>query len=112
MQEYQTADPSATQADRDTPKQAQAVGASITTKGTPRRKRTVQQIDAEEQADRAANEIVDPRRTGRTTRSRVPNRIQHVIRHAPVTFNGHGRRDAVGIHRTRGGGGDPRVGNQ
>ena len=60
MQEYQTADPSATQAaDRDTTKQAQALCTSITTKGTPRRKRTVQQIDAEEQADRAATEIVD-----------------------------------------------------
>ena len=52
--------PSATQAaDRDTTKQAQALCTSITTKGTPRRKRTVQQIDAEEQADRAATEIVD-----------------------------------------------------
>ena len=60
MQESQTADSAATQAaDRDTPKQAQAAGTSITTKGAPRRKRTVQQIDAEEQADRAATEIVD-----------------------------------------------------
>ena len=60
MQESQTTDSAATQAaDKDTSKQAQAVGTSITTKGTPRRKRTVQQIDAEEQADRAANEIVD-----------------------------------------------------
>ena len=51
---------SATQAaDRDTIKQAQALCTSITTKGTPRRKRAVQQIDAEEQADRAATEIVD-----------------------------------------------------
>ena len=59
-QESQTAESAATQAaDRVTPKQAQAVGASITTKGAPRRKRTVQQIDAEEQADRAATEIVD-----------------------------------------------------
>ena len=60
MQESQTADSAATQAaDRDTPKQAQAVGTSLTTKGTSRRKRTVQQIDAEEQADRTATEIVD-----------------------------------------------------
>ena len=60
MQESQTADSAATQAAyRVTSKQAQAVGTSIITKGTPRRKRTVQQIDAEEQADRAATEIVD-----------------------------------------------------
>ena len=60
MQESQTADPSATQAaDRDTTKQAQGLCTSTTTTKTPRRKRTVQQIDAEEQADRAATEIVD-----------------------------------------------------
>ena len=59
-QESQTAESAVTQAaDRVTPQQAQAVGTSITTDGTPRRKRTVQQIDAEEQADRAATEIVD-----------------------------------------------------
>ena len=60
MVEYQTTDPSATQAaDRDTTKLEQETCTSITTKGTPSRKRNVQQIDAEEQADRAVTEIVD-----------------------------------------------------
>ena len=60
MVEYQTTEPSATQAaDRDTTKLEQESCTSVTAKGTPSRKRSVQQIEAEEQADRAATEIVD-----------------------------------------------------
>ena len=58
--EYQSTDHSATQeADSDTTRLEQKSRTLITAKGTPRRKRNVQQIDAEEQADRAATEIVD-----------------------------------------------------
>ena len=98
-QESQTAESAVTQAaDRVTPKQAQAVGTSITTDGTPRRKRTVQQIDAEEQADRAATEIVELVEQDAQTHSRVLNSLQQVNGHAPVIPNGHGHCGAVGIH--------------
>ena len=74
-QESHTTEPVVTQAvDRVTHKQAQAVGTSITTDGTPRSKRTAQQIDAEEQADRAATENSGPGRTGCTTFHKVTNR--------------------------------------
>ena len=60
MLEYQSTDHSATPAaDRDTTRLEQESCTLIAAKGTPRRKRNVQQIDAEEQADRAATEIVD-----------------------------------------------------
>ena len=60
MLEYQPTDHSATQAaDSDTTRLEQKSCTSIAAQGTPRRKRNVQQIDAEKQADRAATEIVD-----------------------------------------------------
>ena len=60
MLECQSTDHSATQADDiDTTRLEQEPCTVIAAKGTTRRKRNVQQIDAEEQADRAANEIVD-----------------------------------------------------
>ena len=60
MLEYQTRDHPVTQAAvRDTIPLEQESGTSIITKGAPSRKRNAQQLDAEEQADRAANEIVD-----------------------------------------------------
>ena len=63
--EYQSSDDrtgvqSATQsADSDTTRLEQEQRTSIAATGPPRRKRNVQEMDAEEQADRAANEIVD-----------------------------------------------------
>ena len=58
--EYQSTDHSATQAaDSDTTRVEQESRTLIAATGTPRRKRNVQEMDAEEQADRAANEIVD-----------------------------------------------------
>ena len=58
--EYQTSDHSATQAaDSDTTRLEPELNTLIAATGTPRRKRNVQEMDAEEQADRAATEIVD-----------------------------------------------------
>ena len=60
MMEYQSTDHSATQsADSDTTRLEQEPRTPTAATGTPRRKRNVQEIDAEEQADRAANEIVE-----------------------------------------------------
>ena len=60
MLECQSTNHSATQADDiDTTSLEQEPCSVIAAKGTTRRKRNVQQIDAEEQADRAATEIVD-----------------------------------------------------
>jgi hypothetical protein len=89
----------------------QESGTLITTKGTPRRKRNVQQINAVEQADRAATEIVDlveqdaQRSAGSLTGSSTPSAMHQ----SPSMATGAVER--YGIHRTRGGGGDPRVGN-
>ena len=58
--EYQSTDHSATQsADSDTTRLEQEPRTSTAAKGTPRRKRNIQEMDAEEQVDRAVNEIVD-----------------------------------------------------
>ena len=60
MVEYQLTDHSATQsADSDTTRLEQEPRTSTAAKGTPRRKRNKQEMDAEEQADRAANEIIN-----------------------------------------------------
>ena len=60
IMEYQSTDHSATQAaDSDTTRLEPASSTLIAATGTPRRKRNVQEMDAEEQADRAANEIVE-----------------------------------------------------
>ena len=59
--ESQPTDHSATQqsADSDTTRLEQEPRTSTAAKGTPRRKRNKQEMEAEEQADRAATEIVD-----------------------------------------------------
>ena len=58
--EYQSTDHSATQAaDSDTTRLDQESCPLTAAMGIPKRKRNVHQIDAEEQADRAATEIVD-----------------------------------------------------
>ena len=60
IMKYQSTDHSATQAaDSDTIRLEQESRTFIAATGTPRRKRNVQEIDAEEQADRAVTEIVD-----------------------------------------------------
>ena len=60
MLECQSTDHSTTQAaEIDTTRLEQESCPVIGAKGTTRRKRNIQQIDAEEQADRAATEIVD-----------------------------------------------------
>ena len=68
MLEYQSTDHSATQAaDSDKIRLEQESCTSIAAKGTPRRKHNVQQIDAEEQVDRAATEITAGSLTGSCT---------------------------------------------
>ena len=60
MLECQSTDHSTTQAaDTDTTRLEQESCTVIAAKGTTKRKRNLQRIDAEEQADRAATEIVD-----------------------------------------------------
>jgi tRNA/tmRNA/rRNA uracil-C5-methylase (TrmA/RlmC/RlmD family) len=103
MLECQSTDHSTTQAaDTDTTRLEQESCTVIAAKGTTRRKRNLQWIDAEEQADRAATEIVDlveqdaQRSAGSLTGSNTPLDM-HTLSPSIANYIARSVKQVVGI---------------